>query len=114
MLYTVEVVALRPSIGDYGRVAAGQRLTCDSQTAKDLISRGLAARSARPRVIYQTKVVLPATEPGAPFHQLHYAHDPNEGRILDRRDTGVAKTDVPQPGTANPARRRRVRASHDS
>jgi hypothetical protein len=89
--------------GVYGTVTAGEEFECRDDLAKQLVRSGSARKAAPPRVLYETKVVVPeAPEVGArpPFRNVpvHHAESPP---VAPEGDPVLPAADLPAPGAAD-------------
>lgn len=105
----MQLIALRQTCGDYGMISAGQVFTADDEVARQLIMEGIARRPDPPRIVYETKVVVPeAPEVSArqPFRDLHLPDDPEPPALAAVRDSVLAAANVQQQGTVDNRRKR--------
>ena len=61
----MKLIAARQLYGSYGRVGPGEEFECPADTARELLSRGLARHALPPKVLYEVRggrFVTPADE----------------------------------------------------
>ena len=106
----MRLISNRPQLhGSYGTVVFGQQFEVEEDVARQLLRSGAARLPDPPRVLYETKVVVPeAPEVGArlPFRDVPLP-DPQPPAVAAEGDSVLPAADVPQPGTAHPGGRRK-------
>lgn len=101
---------------EIGRILADQSFEePDVERARKLCESGLARRPA-PRIIYQTKVVIPeapAVTADAPFRLMHLS-DPEPDPLPPDSDPVLSESDLSEEGITHRRGRRRGRKAHHS
>lgn len=102
------LIANRQLTGDYGTVHAGQVFTVTDEVGLQLISNGVARRPDPPRVLYETKVIVPeAPEVSARqslFRDLPVS-DPEPKNLAPQSHRELPVADVCKPRTSHPGGR---------
>lgn len=106
----MRLISNRQLTGDYGSVAAGEQFECSEDVGAHLLRQGSARRADPPRILYDTKIVVPeAPTVGArlPFRNCPL-HNPESAPVAPEGDSVLPAADVPEgtQGTTDPVRRR--------
>lgn len=87
---------------------AGQEFETTDDIAKELLAAGVVRKPDRPRILYDTKVIIPeASEVGArlPFCNRHMPHE-EPAPVASESDPVLPVSDVPIERTSHPGGRR--------
>lgn len=94
--------------GDYGTVTAGQEFEVNDEVAAELMRNGSARRADPPRVLYDTKVIVPeAPQVGPrqhPFRDLSLPN-PEPPPVAPASHRVLSDTDLPESGVVDSGRR---------
>ena len=102
----MKLVSHRQLTGVYGTVGPGVTFDCPDEIAVELIKAGLAHRSGPPRVLYETKVIVPAeVGPIVPFRDVPVPDTEPTGLAADGNSVFSA-ADVSKQRALNPGGRR--------
>ena len=102
MLYHIELTALRPLCGTYGKVLPGNRFTTDSETARYLEARGLAERYHPPSKFREILSTL--FQPPAPQTELPLGK--GNGKMLSTYENKEVQAEGPPIQQSETPRRR--------
>lgn len=102
MLHHVDLTALRPLCGDYGRVMPGVRFTTDNETARSLEMRGLAQRYHPPSAL--RRILAALFQPPAP--QTEPPPNGGNGKMLTNHENKEIQAQPPPIQQADTPRRR--------
>ena len=93
--------------GLYGTVAEGHEFNCtDEEVAKDLIRNDLARKAEPPRILYETKVIVPPeVGPAVPFRDMPVP-DKKPEAVVAASDPVLSESNLSEPGAADSRRRR--------
>jgi predicted ester cyclase len=105
----MRVIANRQITGEYGSKVAGDVFEVRDELAEDLLRRELVRRADPPRIIYQTKIIVPeAPEVSArpPFRDVSMPDQKPQG-MATQGDTVLSGSNISPQGTSDPRGRRR-------
>lgn len=93
--------------GDYGLKAPGDEFECPDELALRLIKEGKAHRAGVPKILYETKVIVPeAPEVGPGPFRDRAVLDAKSTEMAATSDTGLPESDVSKQETFSLSRRR--------
>jgi hypothetical protein len=106
----MKLFADRTLTGSWGTVHPGQLFQCPDNEAESLIARSLAHRADVPKILYETKVIVPR-EVGTtmPFRDMPLFDSESAG-MASQGNPILSESDISEPGTSdNSGRRKRGR-----
>ena len=109
----MRVIANRQLTGHYGVVSGGEEFEADDDVARQLLRTGLVRKPDPPRVLYETKVIVPESPEAAPrpgFRDVPVP-DAEPAPVASESDPLLRASDVSRQGASDPRGRSTRKAS---